>query len=312
MTPEEKQKLREYYKQHRHVDLALQRQLEYNSLLQRKIVDSFDWRQIEVSEYDLPIPVHKFINNISSFPFRPKVGRQLNLLVRYRQPNVLLGHIRLSSPLIASAVWAWVQERAKTKEDIFAILNDQVVDLSVCVGIGEFTKYLSGKLMALIAMSQETIERYNAAYGAHIQVLFTTSIYGKSSLYNRLRNLEYLGETTGLTVSYSEENREEIKRKWEERHPGKPLPKLGKGGSESLALALSQLMREGVKFSFEPFEQRRGIYKCERFLPLADNMQYWYERWFVPRRERLKAAESARASTSPERSVYEESTLGMV
>ena len=165
-------------------------------------------------------------------------------------------------------------------------MNEKVVELSVCIAFGYLTRYLTGKLAAFISMSKEIIEEYNQKYNTKIEVLFTTSIYGKSSLYNRIRNLKYLGLTEGYHSILTKEQIKEIKEKYQQYFPHRKIKETAQ--AEHLIRLYDHLQKKGIPLSFKIEKHKRGVYVCNTFLSLKENLEYWYNRWFVPRRERLK------------------------
>jgi len=279
-----KEELRKYYK---HIKGCLsEREVSFWLSLvnqkQKKIIDDFDINKIVIRDYDLPFPKLKLINNISSFYYKGRVGRRIDKIVYY--DTIPLGYIQLSSPLLNTKIHNYLKEKYGKYD--FTLLNDKVVELSICIPFGIISQYLGGKLLVFIAMSKEIIEDYNKKFNTNIEVLFTTSIFGKSSMYNRIRNLKFLGLTEGYHSILTDEQIKEIKELYKKHYPHREIKKTAK--AEHIIRLYLHLLNDGIKLSFDIPKLQKGVYVCDIFLPLEQNLLYWFNRWFVPRRERLK------------------------
>jgi len=261
--------------------------IKNNDNMQCKIINTFNINNVFIREYDLKYNKIEFINNISSFYYKGRVGRRIDLLVYYKSPDadILLGYIQLASPILNVRL----TEHIKTympKVD-FSHINDKYVDMSICVGTGPLRDYLIGKLLVFIAMSREIVGIYNNKYNAHVTNLYTTSIYGKSSMYNRVRGLKYLGLTEGYHAVLTKEQIEEINTKYKEHFPNRRI-KVSALSQHTIRL-YDHLKTAGVPLTFEIPKLKKGVYLCTELNNLEDNIQYWYNRWFIPRRDRLNA-----------------------
>ena len=260
--------------------------LEVVSERQKTILNSFNPVYINIKDYNLSFDKIEFINNISSFLYKGKVGRKLDKIVYYKK--IPLAYLQYSSPVLNKKINDFLKE--KFKKYNFNQLNDWVVELSICVPFGFLTKYLTGKLAIFIAMSKELIEEWNNLFNCDIKVLFTTSIYGKSSMYNRVRNLKYLGNTMGYHSALTDSQIKEIKEKYKEVFPHRKIRITAL--SYHIIRLYDHLLKKGIKLSFTIPKLEKGVYVCDKFLPLKENIEYWYNRWFLPRRERLGTKEA--------------------
>ena len=120
-------------------------------------------------------------------------------------------------------------------------LSSEVADLSICGAIPPYNEILCGKLTCLISGSQEIQDMYKRRYGntiseistftagkaifrdVNLKVLTTTSLYGRSSQYNRIKILKnkenslindliwnHLGSTRGYGVFHFDEKTTEL------------------------------------------------------------------------------------------------------
>ena len=81
-------------------------------------------------------------------------------------------------------------------------VNAHLVNAKVIVPTQPFGSILmGGKLIGLIAQSNELREHFNKQYGANVVLFYTTSLYGSSkstSQYEQLnRFINYIGDTDG-------------------------------------------------------------------------------------------------------------------
>ena len=244
---------------------------------QKYIISNLDINKVRVVEYNLTFPKRRFINTISSFCYKGRLGRKMDLLVYHGE--VLLGYIQYASPVVNSPLNRYLKE--KYGHWNYKWLNQYVVELSICVPIGILTRYLTGKLCCLVSMSKECLDRYNHRYGTEVRELFTTSCYGRSSMYNRVRDLQYLGLTQGWHSLVTRQEAREILNRYHHRYPWRQIKKTAQG------VHLIRLL-EHLDDTTTVQPQRRGVYVCgEPFRRLEDNLQYWYKRWFIGRRARL-------------------------
>lgn len=133
--------------------------------------------------------------NVASFEFRRSPGRNCYFLIKNEYDGKNLGIIDVAADFLALGERdkhiGWDVEQRKK-------YNRNIANISICVPTRNFGYNLSGgKLMALLASSDEVGEHWKKKYGDDLAGLTVTSLYGKGSQYNRLKGFKYLGKTKG-------------------------------------------------------------------------------------------------------------------
>ena len=130
-----------------------------------------------------------------SIPVSSGYGRRLRFVVYDQANGKLIGIIGLSDPVFAlgarDTFIGWTKENRRKR-----LVN--VMDLFVLGAVPPYTYLLCGKLIALLATSQEVHDAFIRRYGerkalisgrssdGRLALLTTTSALGRSSIYNRL------------------------------------------------------------------------------------------------------------------------------
>jgi hypothetical protein len=131
-----------------------------------------------------------------SLPYTKGYGRRLQYLVMDEANGKLIGVLGLQSPPLSfparDRLFSY-PEGKKTE------LINQTMDIYTLGAIPPYSRLLGGKLIALTAASNELRDAYKRKYSgqvtemegrklpANLVALTTTSAYGRSSIYNRLR-----------------------------------------------------------------------------------------------------------------------------
>jgi hypothetical protein len=178
----------------------------------------------------------------------------------------------------------------------FALRN--YMDMSVCVGARPIGWYWNiGKLCALIAPTLgDCIEqRYP---DDEFKGVITTSLWGKSSQYNRI--YKYLGKTKGYGHEHiSEERYQSMLQEMRQAGVDIPSSSFGAGSNPRMrrirAYAKAFPKEWEAEFGSTPAARmnhgkRRGIYYHPAVDPASRQqvIEHWYERWGRPRYERKK------------------------
>lgn len=149
-----------------------------------------------------------------SIPVSSGYGRRLRFLVLDRQNNKLIGLFGLGDPVFSlKARDEWIGWNSKTRETKLR----HVMDAFVLGAVPPYSFLLCGKLIAMLAASNEVADAFKKKYAGQISrirkaesdtrlaLLTTTSALGRSSIYNRLRfNDRLLFESVGFTRGFGE------------------------------------------------------------------------------------------------------------
>ncbi|MCK4979159.1 MAG: hypothetical protein KAS62_02130, partial [Candidatus Delongbacteria bacterium] len=82
-------------------------------------------------------------------------------------------------------------------------LRENGANISICIPLQPFGfNFCGGKLMAMLAFSDEVYEYYSRKFDIKLKYLLTTSLYGKSIQYSRLKQLKYIGLSSGYGTGH--------------------------------------------------------------------------------------------------------------
>lgn len=252
-----------------------------------------------------------------SIPYQRSYGRQMRFLLWDTIHDAPFGLISLQSPVLRMSVRDNSLGIPKDELDIWVnkSMNAQRVG-----ALPPYNELLGGKMVALTLTSNEIREAYRVKYRDCISILkgrklkpdllfiTTTSAFGKSSLYNRLKYgqvavAECLGYTKGsgsfhIPGELYEEILEFLASKGIDVARG-----YGHGPSRKLRLISLGLHHIGLP-SFEYHGINRGFYLFSLVNNLGEVIKhsqkpiwvdrpfdrlanYWKERWAIPRAERM-------------------------
>jgi len=253
-----------------------------------------------------------------SLPFSKGCGRRLRFLIMDRANGKLIGLLALQSPPLSfparDRLFRYPDGR-KTE------LVNQTMDIQTLGAVPPYNRLLGGKLIALAAASNEVRQIYWQRYSGriteieqralppHLVALTTTSAFGRSSLYNRLRyNETLIAESLGYTEGYGIFHLLELYPLFREFLESQGISTKGGFGTgprrkwQIMVRALerlgfsSDLLRHGVKrevFLFrlvdnlEAYMEGRDIEPAYRNLPFSELVAWWRERWLLPRASRV-------------------------
>lgn len=140
----------------------------------------------------------RYVSSLKKINNAKLIGRQIYILVKDLLTSKYLGIISLSSDVFSfedrDKYIGWNLEDKKTKLSM-------LMNMSTCVPLQPFGfNFNGGKLLASLAFSQEVQEYFQQKYNEPLLGITTTSLYGKSIQYDRLKCLKFVGYTKGNSV----------------------------------------------------------------------------------------------------------------
>lgn len=251
-----------------------------------------------------------------SIPFQRSYGRQMRFLLWDKTHHAAFGLICLQSPLLKMSVR---DKYLNIPKDNFDLWVNRSMNAQRVGALPPYNELIGGKMVALTLTANELRKAYKEKYknytsvikqrklSADLLFITTTSAFGRSSLYNRLK---YKGELVAKPLGYTkgsgsfhipeslyEEIIKFLKSKGINVDRG-----YGHGPSRKLRLISLGLHHMGLD-SFEYHGIKREFY----LFPLAKNLreviqkrqkpvwadrsfdklvEYWKDRWAIPRAER--------------------------
>jgi len=276
---------------------------------------------IEVCETQKQHDLFRILRYSWSSPYSEYVGRRIKLIIRGGAlPNKpVIGIAALGSSIIhipeRDEFIGW-NVSTRTKNLIYAM------DAYVIGALPPYNYLLGGKLISYILASKEIREIYRKKYKGKVTLIekreanklvgiFTTSLFGKSSQYNRLKYKDELlykpiGETKGFgTLHLSEETIEKMQEYLKSKKifvtnkfgdgPSWTMRVIHKAG-EMLGFDPDVLLKHSFKRSiyFVPLGQNwKAFFNDESKRPLFYNyskdelVNFWKERWLDNRRRNI-------------------------
>lgn len=274
---------------------------------------------IEVCETQKQFDVFRFFRFYWSSPYSEYVGRRIKLLIRdYALPQKpLIGIAALGSSIVhipARDTWVGWDRRARTKNLVYAM------DAYVLGALPPYNHLLGGKLISYLVASNEVRKMYERKYKGKVTniskrkanrlaCIFTTSLYGKSSQYNRIKfgeNLIYIpiGQTKGYGTLHLTDETFEAMRDLLESQNILVTNRFGDGpvwrmrvirtaadilGFDSDFLLKHSFQREiyavPLAHNFREFLQDKQSNLKYTNYPLADLITHWKKRWLENRKK---------------------------
>jgi hypothetical protein len=253
-----------------------------------------------------------------SLPFSKGYGRRLRFLLLDRSNGKLIGILGLQSPPLDFPARDRLFDYPKTRK---VELVNQTMDIYTLGAVPPYSSLLGGKLVALAAASNEIREAYSRKYAGYVTelqkkslparlvALTTTSAFGRSSIYNRLKlDGDVIAQSIGYTEGYSSFHLAPLYpalRAFLDGHGVSSRGGFGVGprvvwqtmvrALERLGLS-SEVLRHGVRreaFLFPLIDNLRDYMEGRtdtpqfRDLPFTTLCTYWRKRWLLPRAERV-------------------------
>lgn len=251
-----------------------------------------------------------------SMPFQPSYGRQMKYILWDKTHQMPFGLILLQSPIFKIGVRDKYLEIPDNEFDIWINKSLQTQRLGA---LPPYNDLLGGKMVALASTSNEIRDDYKKKYAntetiikkryiePELLFLTTTSAYGKSSIYNRLK---YNSEPVAISLGYTkgsgtfhipDDIYQELLKFLAER--GIDISRgYGKGPSRKLRLIGIAFKMLGLKkFEYHGIPREVFLFPLAKNLkeviknkeepifynrPFNDLVEYWKERWALPRTKR--------------------------
>jgi len=163
----------------------------------------------------------------------------------------------------------------------------QYMDLAVAIGAQTISYYWNiGKLIALLAPT--LVDEFQTKYRDELLGVTTTSLWGKSSQYNRI--YKFLGYTGGHGVMHIPLAERTRMKEWVKRHAPEYYTSLKEARRGSMDIINVYISQSGDKTWSTFHGNKRGIY-YHPAVPTEERsnvIQQWYERWGLPRWQRMK------------------------
>ncbi|WP_164968633.1 Druantia anti-phage system protein DruA [Arcobacter sp. F155] len=252
-----------------------------------------------------------------SMPYQRAYGRQMRFVIWDTYHDAPFGLIGLQSPVLKMSVRDNYLNIPKEELDIWI---NQSMNAQRIGALPPYNELIGGKMVSLALVSKELRMAYKNKYknavtlmeNRHInpELLFltTTSAFGKSSIYNRLKiNKHLVAKSLGYTKGYGSFHINEILFQkiiqFLEEEDIDTHRSFGSGPSTRIRLLnkafrlldIPGLEQHGLKrefFIFENVSNLKGVlhnkeepkYYDYKFSKLVE---YWKKRWAIARKERL-------------------------
>ena len=307
-----------------YLPLARQNLADGNDVLSSKIEPI-----VEICTTQSQHNLFRILRHYWSSPYSDYVGRRMKLIIRDKglPSKPVIGIAALGSSIIHIPErddWIGWDTATRTDRIIYTM------DAYVLGALPPYNYLLGGKLIAYILASKEVRQLYKKRYqhqvtlqrgrkASDLACIFTTSLYGKSSQYNRLKYEDRLlyrpiGQTKGYGTLHLTNETFAAMRELLESHNLQITNRFGDGPVWRMRVIreVGQLLGFDSDFLLQ-HSFRRNIYVT----PLAENyieylkgqgkhlnyyndsmknlVQFWRERWFDNRIKRPEVVEAVNA-----------------
>lgn len=218
----------------------------------------------------------------SSFPWRGAVGRQVKAFVTC--DNVTLGMLHFTSPLAQLRV----RDKYLQFDNKWSQLQE-FYNIETCIPLPNHSKFLTGKLLVYMAFSTPVYNYLEQKYKQKFSGFEVTSLYGKSSMYNRIPFLKYLGETDGMSAIYITDNEwKHLLSDYKSKFPKMNNNRLAPVKFQIVDKLSKWYISRGIDFPFDYHNEvyKRGVYVGKRDahdVSIETSITEWRERWLKKR-----------------------------
>lgn len=178
--------------EHEYYEKLIYSQTNINEIKKIKIELEFveDKKQKDIWNY-----FRRYVSSLKTQKDSKLIGRQIHILIKDKVTCKYLGIMSFSSDIYN------LESRDKLIGWNVNIKNTNlknIMNMSTCVSLQPFGfNFNGGKLLASLAFSKEIFKHFYKKYDDYLLGITTTSLYGKSIQYDRLKNLKYVGLTKG-------------------------------------------------------------------------------------------------------------------
>lgn len=264
---------------------------------------------------DVTSKIWSYAETFWSVPISVGYGRRLRFLVFDQQNDKLIGIFGLCDPLIGfklrDEIIGWTREQKQKR--LYSCMTAYILG-----AVPPYNKVLGSKLVALSTMFPEVRKAFHEKYKGittviskkrkipQLAMIDTFGAFEKSAIYTRLDNWNFVGYTKGQSHIHITAN-----GSWEIIKQFVPSEKFksyqyGKGSNWKLRTLRIGLENLGFDENMLSIGWRRAYYFCplmsnyREFLTMKthkpkfikhttnDLIEYWQERWVIPRLESLK------------------------
>jgi len=215
--------------------------------------------------------------------WRPAPGRKNPYVVKH--DGQVIGMLFLASPVINLGVRD--QHLGLAREGKGQALR-RVADMSVCVGLQPLAWHWNlGKLVAMLATSDEIADQWIERYGDPLEWITTTSLYGRGVQYNRV--YKFLGYTKGYGHAHvSEAEYQAMLTYMRKNRIPIPSSRFGAGSNPRMRRIAAYQKATGAKVNLRHGD-KRGVYvHPARWGSVSELTEAWFRRWGLPRYERTR------------------------
>ena len=283
---------------------------------------------IEVCQTQSQFDIFRIFRYYWSSPYSEYVGRRLKLLIRDSAlPNKpIIGIAALGSSIVHMPdrdKWIGWDTPTRTTNLIYTM------DAYVLGALPPYNHLLGGKLISYLIASNEVREIYQRKYkdavtniakrtANDIACIFTTSLYGKSSQYNRVKFNDktlytHVGETKGYgTLHLTDETFEAMRDLLEykgisvtNRFGDGPIWRMRviRASADILGFNADFLLKHSFQraiyviplaANYKEFLQGKSQQLDYYDYPLNSLVEHWHKRWLINRRNRPEVEEAVR------------------
>lgn len=253
-----------------------------------------------------------------SLPYSHGFGRRLRYIILDENNGKIIGIFGFQSPPLSFPAR---DTRFKIPKDRKPELVNQTMDIFTLGAIPPYNRLLGGKLIALAVASNEVREDYKRIYTgritemegrvlpANLVALTTTSAYGRSSIYNRLKFQNVLiAESLGYTNGYGNFHLQKLYPVFKEFLESQGISVKGGYGTgprhswQLIRITLNMIglngegLKHGIKreaFLFPLVNNLDEYLEGKTNIPIYRNVtfstlsEYWKERWLEERSKRV-------------------------